>query len=280
MDFSNFNEYKIFSETRFRTPLRIERQIGLWVDRIGEAEREFQLPSALRKLGQYAIVFIEQGDGYFIHPAYGQVRITNGNAILLFPDEPTAYYPSQKWYEKYIVWNGPESVKLTELGYLNKSSVVIDDDIGIFADSHAKLKKIITNEDKAAIFERKNIVTNLILEIFKLSKPKEKYQQWEGKIKAVISWLSSNYSSDISVSTLAQKYNFSESNFRRYFKQYTGRSPREFINSLRISKAKSLLKEGMSIKEVASVIGFDDIFYFMRLFKKATGISCGNFRKE
>ena len=51
----------------------------------------------------------------------------------------------------------------------------------------------------------------------------------------------------------------------------------DFITSLRISRAKQLLAEGKSIKEVAALVGYSDVFYFMRIFKKVTGITPGQF---
>ena len=281
MDFSAIDKFKVFSETKFRTPLRIEKQIGLWVDRIGENPvKKYQPAHELRKLGQYAVVLIEDGSGFFISPSTGQIELNKGNVAVLFPDEPNIYYPAQSWHEKYIVWNGPDAVNYEKLGYLSKRKIIIKDNIGIVSEAFERLKKIISNEDKAAILERKNIITDMILELFRLSNSKDKEDEWHLKIMAAVSWLTENYADEISIADLSKKYFISESLFRRYFKLYTGRSPREFINSIRISRAKGLLKKGSTIKEVSSSVGYKDMFYFMRLFKKATGISCGNFRME
>jgi AraC-like DNA-binding protein len=78
---------------------------------------------------------------------------------------------------------------------------------------------------------------------------------------------------------LASECNLSPTHFRRIFDKYTGSSPKEFILSMKISKAKQLLSEGKSIKEVAELSGFNDIFYFMRAFKKMSGITAGRFNR-
>jgi len=279
MDFSVIDKFKVFSETKFRTPLRIEKQIGLWVDRIGENPvKKYQPAHELRKLGQYAVVLIEGGNGFFVNPSAGRIGFNKGSVIILFPDEPNAYYPEKKWNEKYIVWNGHEAVRLDKLGFLSRRKMIVEDDIGVVSAAYEKLKKNITDEDKAAIFERKNVITDMILELFRLSNTKGKQDERHAKITAAVLWLAENYAYEVSISDLAGKYNISESYFRRYFKQHTGRSPREFINSLRISRAKGLLKQGLTVKEVSFAVGYKDMFYFMRLFKKVTGISCGNFR--
>ncbi len=79
------------------------------------------------------------------------------------------------------------------------------------------------------------------------------------------------------ISRLSQRVGMSASHFRRLFKEHTGRSPQAFITALRISKAKELLAEGMRVGEVAEHVGYDDAFYFMRVFKQLTGVSAGKF---
>ncbi len=279
MDFSTLDKLKVYSETKFRTPLRTEKQIGLWVDRIGEnSSKKFQAVPMLRKLGQYAAVLIEAGNGFFIGPSTGRVEIDEGDVIILFPDEPNVYYPEKTWREKYIVWNGSDAVRLEKLGYLDRQKIIIKDDINVVSTAFERLKKIIANEDKAAILERKNIITDMVLGLFRLSGSKAKMDDQFVKISAAVSWLAGNYAEEISISNLAERYSFSETHFRRYFRQHTGRSPREFITSLRISRAKELLKQGLTIKATSLAVGYKDMFYFMRIFKKIAGTSCSRFR--
>jgi AraC-like DNA-binding protein len=279
MDFSVTNKLRVYSETQFRTPLRTEKQIGLWVDRIGENPlKVFQAAPELRKLGQYAAILIEKGSGFFISPATGRIEIDVNDVIILFPDEPNAYFPAETWNEKYIVWNGPDAARLEKLGYMSRHKMIVRDNVGVVAGAYVRLKDIVADEGKAAILERKSIIINMVLNLFRLSNPKDDKEEKLLEISAAILWLSANYSREISISELAEKYGLSESYFRRFFRQHTGRSPRQFITSLRISRAKELLKQGVTIKEASLAVGYRDMFYFMRTFKKAAGMSCGRFR--
>lgn len=62
--------------------------------------------------------------------------------------------------------------------------------------------------------------------------------------------------------------------FSHRFKAFTGLSPIQFLNSLRIERAKELLlAEHLSVSEVAEVVGYKDPLYFSKAFKKATGMS-------
>lgn len=68
--------------------------------------------------------------------------------------------------------------------------------------------------------------------------------------------------------------------FYRLFRRATGMSPVEYRNLLRVSNARSILKNTrLSIREVAAIVGYDDPFYFCRIFKKHTGSAPGEYRK-
>jgi AraC-like DNA-binding protein len=58
------------------------------------------------------------------------------------------------------------------------------------------------------------------------------------------------------------------------FKAYTGMTPYQYFINIKINKAKEFLQtKELSIKEIAFKLGFQDQYYFSRLFKKKTGMS-------
>lgn len=64
---------------------------------------------------------------------------------------------------------------------------------------------------------------------------------------------------------------------RKLFKKHTGKNPLQYLNDIRLEHAKSMLEHmypnGISIKEIASMCGFSDPYYFSRAFRKTTGKS-------
>lgn len=65
----------------------------------------------------------------------------------------------------------------------------------------------------------------------------------------------------------------------RQFKYYLGMSPMQYLNNLRIEKAKKYLQEGADIDTTARFSGFSDRLYFSKVFKEKTGISPGRYKK-
>ena len=79
----------------------------------------------------------------------------------------------------------------------------------------------------------------------------------------------------------AQLCEVSETYFYRCFKKWSGSSPIEYRNILRLANAESLLRcTDMKIKEIAETVGFDDAFYFCRIFSEKFGLSPKEYRKR
>jgi AraC-like DNA-binding protein len=96
-----------------------------------------------------------------------------------------------------------------------------------------------------------------------------------------LKFLESNYENEIQIPDLASKVFMSPQRFRRVFKDVTGMTPLDYINSIRINRAEELIKDGrLSIAEIAEQIGIYDTNYFSRLFKQKKGVTPSEFRRS
>ena len=100
-------------------------------------------------------------------------------------------------------------------------------------------------------------------------------------LKNAVRYLEEHYTENFKMSFLAEKFNLSESHFRKLFKGFTGLSPVEYRNGLRIEHAKELLNQStVSVAEVARAVGIEDPFYFSRIFKESEGVSPLQYKKR
>lgn len=89
------------------------------------------------------------------------------------------------------------------------------------------------------------------------------------KIKNVLDYIELHYSETITVSQLAKLCYFSDYHFMRFFKKHMNMTCVEYINNLRLEKAVELFEKGnLSIMEVSLSVGFHNLSYFHRAFKK------------
>lgn len=97
----------------------------------------------------------------------------------------------------------------------------------------------------------------------------------------ILIYIQENYTERISVKELCRKFGITEKTLYQIIKKLTDKTVNNFITDLRINRAISLLQNGnLSISEIADKTGFDDYNYFIRLFKKRTGFTPLNYRKN
>lgn len=81
------------------------------------------------------------------------------------------------------------------------------------------------------------------------------------------------------VAAITAGFGYSASSCSRMFRSVYGMSPRQYLSSLKLKKAKLLLMEPeLSVEAVSMRLGYKDIAHFSRQFKRWTGESPGKFR--
>lgn len=99
------------------------------------------------------------------------------------------------------------------------------------------------------------------------------------RIEASLRYMMQNLNQPMKVPVLSAMVGLSESSFFALFKSATGLTPLDFFIRARMRRAGQLLVETtLQIKEVAAQLGYDDQFYFSRLFKSVHGIPPREFR--
>lgn len=86
----------------------------------------------------------------------------------------------------------------------------------------------------------------------------------------------------ITLPDLCRKFGISQTYMSRLFRKYTGNSFNQHLTERRVNRAKELFRENPDyfIKDVASMVGYEDQFYFSRIFKTYTLKSPSEYIKE
>ncbi len=192
----------------------------------------------------------------------------------------------------------PDKVKqLTD--YLNDKAPLIDQKKGWqFDESNfyltndstinqliARLIQIFTENNTA-----KDVFANLVMQelVIRLMQTKARqmllmnYHPYvnTNRLAHVAKYIQDRLHEQMTVRELADQACMSEPNFFRCFKQQFGLTPIEYINNQRIQQAMRLLKtSNQCLADVCFVCGFNNVTYFLKLFKKTTGITPAQFRK-
>lgn len=100
-------------------------------------------------------------------------------------------------------------------------------------------------------------------------------------IKEIQGYIEKHFKEPISLETIAQQFFVSKEHLSRSFKTYTFENISDYILRKRMEKSRELIVEQkLAIKHVSQLVGYDDLAYFYRVFKKHFGIAPGELRNE
>lgn len=98
-------------------------------------------------------------------------------------------------------------------------------------------------------------------------------------IRAGVEALKNEWNENKRIAEYAALSGVSETYFYRCFRRFSGKSPIEYRNMLRLSHAEAMLRRTeMRVSEISETVGFDDPFYFCRLFSRTFGVSPSKYR--
>lgn len=232
----------------------------------------------------YQILYVVKGCGFF-HLREGTLEVTEGKIVVFCPGERQSYqYNFQNSPEVYwIHFTGYGAKKLLEEAGLLEQQV---NTVGIHTPCIELFKKVIRElQVKKPLFEQSTNAAILEL-VVQLGRKRIEEEQSHNlnknhRFDKLLEIMHSNYHIKWSIDDFARQCNMSTYWFIHSFKEYTGMSPLEYLIKIRIDKARELLLDSsLSIKEIASVTGYDNALYFSRVFKKLEGSSPRQYRHK
>lgn len=100
-------------------------------------------------------------------------------------------------------------------------------------------------------------------------------------VKNAVAYIEEHYKEKMKLSDVADQVYVSQWHLSKLLNRYMGQNFSEILNSVRIDKAKELLKDpSLRIGDIADEVGFLDMAHFSRVFKKLVGISANEYRNQ
>lgn len=122
------------------------------------------------------------------------------------------------------------------------------------------------------------ILTGLYRQRLQIHAPAGERPQWIS-VDEAIAFIDNNYAAELKLGELAAQARLSERQLSRLFRRQTGMSFVEYVQSVRMDAACRLLASSRSsVEEIASAVGYADMKFFYRLFKKKTGVTPRQYR--
>ncbi len=247
----------------------------------------------------YHIVLYGQGTGKFSYKR-SLIPAEAGMLVLSSPGEGHCFPPVRKGKLTYSEFTfSYDSVKTGNLGipfrellvlysglrFSDWNSVISLDEVqrAELRDILNRISQLKESESALRFFRFYRSVADLFAFLALVQAPRniDRENDFGSRLSKARDYIHSHYDSKISLEKLAMMACVSKGHFQRAFKMKFGVSPVTYMNQYRISAAKNLLcTTSLSCAEIAAEVGFDDIFYFSKVFKKVTGCSPISLRKQ
>ncbi len=142
-------------------------------------------------------------------------------------------------------------------------------------EQFAEITKIYNNPDICHTAKLQSAILKILIDLRESHTVFERAVQSNSKyfetVKETIRFIRENYSAKITLDILAKNVYTDKYNLSKKFKEVTGSTIVQYINSYRCEKAKELICEGSPINEAAVKCGFNNMSFFTRTFKTYTG---------
>lgn len=130
--------------------------------------------------------------------------------------------------------------------------------------------------------KRRQAFTNMLLYLNSLyghSQPHEPSTRKDGfhKVQPILIYVQHNFQKPITLDSISQQFFMSKYYLCHVFKDVTGFGLNEYIVNLRISKARELLRQEISVQAVGEAVGFANNSHFIRTFKAMVGVAPGQY---
>ena len=158
-----------------------------------------------------------------------------------------------------------------EVSNIKKIETLFNDLIKYYEDNHL-----------SSLLSSKAILLEIIAEFIGHIEPgiHISLNQSSDSLNSIIEYIEKNISENITIEKLAKIANYHPNYFIRIFKSNIGISPIQYINRIRLEKAKKLIMQSnMTIGEIASSVGINDVSHFSKSFKNYTGFTPSEFKK-
>lgn len=227
----------------------------------------------------YGLVYLQRGSAEYRFFTGDRITVTDGDVLFLSPH--CAYsIATEKEFKHYTV-NFDIHEDTSRLDFLNQPYCLLQEE-----NSEQLKRKFIeltnTWTSKKAGFELQ--ATGCLYELLSLFYSDCIHRQNMASYHRLLpakEYIEQYFHQPVSLEELAKLSNMSVTNFRREWKKIYLETPLQYRDSIRLYYAKEYLNSGYyTVTEIAEKCGFDDVSYFVRFFKKQTGLTPGAYKKQ
>lgn len=239
---------------------------------------------------RYKIVIVTAGSGKVELEAEGFIsHLEKGKSVLLPPEGAArimSWQSGLSFYElAFTVWGEEGAVQdHFATAFAGTYQCPLELNCQPFSqciDYVEAIMRLHSSPDEMAAFDGHVFFQELLRFLFQQNRPAGEGASTRKAVEQSIKQLRDRYREVWTVDELAAMANITRGHYTRMFKDITGLIPLDYLNGVRMDRAKQLLeKTDDRLFEIAQHVGFSNEYYFSRRFKQTVGISPGQYRRS
>ncbi len=240
-----------------------------------------------RPLGcsQYILIYCVEGEGW-VEVEGKRQKVFANQLFIIKPKTTCSYGASQKdpWTNYWLHFTGENALEYSPP--VNQVIEIPPSDNSRIEERLLLFEEMLQNVENSFKLE-KVIYANICLKQFLTSVKyirvyrSVKKEPENDLLKKIISFMKNNLHKNLRINELAIKCNCSASYIYKIFKANLDSAPQDFFIHLKMDRArKYLIQTNLKVKDIGLKLGYEDQYYFSRIFSRHVGQSPANYRKE
>ena len=212
-------------------------------------------------VGSHRLVWVQSGEGEYLFGDQSRL-VKEGDVVMMSPGPRSIHFPEDQQVHLCVIsFDAPED-------FMAGSHRVFSDR----GRRHRLLTEIIDDLRQCPV-DRRDALLAVALQLFDEVEA-EASEEADPKILEAVRHIDANPHQTLGVAELAGMCGYSDSHFRRLFREAVGTTPKQYIKKTKMAYALNLLREEkLPVREVAATLGYNDTFEFSKQFKTVYGVS-------
>lgn len=238
-----------------------------------------------RTLNAYVLIYLLEGGGVFSSALSARCQVTAGDAMLLFPGVEHTYRRSDLdgvWSECFVEFTGGIFETIEKDGLISRERPVLRP--GLQPTLTSEFDELIRGYQSAVpgdewIFSARTLL--LLTRFIEADRQRHERPLDREFLVEACARLEAALDTRLKMADVASAMGMSERTFRRTFLAHSGVSPAQYRLTQRVAAARRMLDATrLTVDSIAERLGYCDVQFFIRQFKKQTGLSPERFRQR